>query len=387
MPRGLFALGLVAAALSGCAHDDPPPQVPEPVAPTRLEALGRKIFFDISLSNPRGQSCAGCHVAASGFAGNFGALEGVPFAADGVTLGLRNTPSAAYARFSPAFTVEMTKAGPVARGGQFLDGRAASLEEQAAMPFFAAGEMNLVGPAELAARLAASTYAPQMVEEFGPAVFTETQLIVARATGAIAAFERTDELAPFSSRLDQALAGAAPLTGEEQQGMALFLDPGAGNCAGCHAFDPASPAAADRVFTRYGYAAIGVPRNPRIPANADAAFNDLGLCGPRRERVADDRLCGAFKVPTLRNVARRSHFMHNGAFASLRDAVAFHATRDATPARWYPSGIAFDDLPARYRANVDRTPVHLDEGGIDAIVAFLRTLDDGAGPARLPALR
>ena len=62
------------------------------------------------------------------------------------------------------------------------------------------------------------------------------------------------------------------------------------------------------------YHALGVPRNPRIPANADPAFFDLGLCGPRRERVADDSLCGAFKVPTLRNVARRRSFMHNGFF-------------------------------------------------------------------------
>lgn len=384
--KGLrVAVAVFAAALNGCGGGDVPAPVPQ-AEPTRLEALGRKIFFDITLSNPRGQSCAGCHVAADGFAGNFGGTDGVPFAADGFTLGLRNTPSAAYARFAPAFTIETTPDGPIARGGQFLDGRASSLEEQAAMPFFAAGEMNLAGPLELAARLAAAPYATMLVEEFGAGVFTSPELIVARATRAIAAFERTAELAPFSSRLDQALAGAAALSAIEQEGMALFLDPAQGNCAACHGFDPLSRAAADRIFTRFGYAAMGAPRNARIPANADPDFHDLGLCGPRRERVPDERLCGAFKVPTLRNVARRSHLMHNGTFASLRDAVAFHATRDAIPGRWYPSGTAYDDLPHRYRANVDRTPVSLDERGIDAIVAFLRALDDGAGPSRLAEL-
>jgi cytochrome c peroxidase len=383
--RVAFAIGILASLLAGCGSHSSAPALPaEPPAPTRLEALGRKIFFDITLSNPRGQSCAGCHLPATGFAGNFGGEDGVPLAADGRTLGLRNTPSAAYASFSPAFSIEPGEGGPVARGGQFLDGRAASLEEQAAMPFFAAGEMNVVDAAQLASRLAASPYAALLLEEFGPDVFTATGLIVERATRAIAAFERTAELAPFSSRLDQVLAGVGALTLQEREGMALFLDPAAGNCAACHAFDPQSPLASDRVFTRFGYSVLAAPRNPRIPANADAAFNDLGLCGPRRERVADDRLCGAFKVPTLRNVALRTHYMHNGAFTALRDAVAFHVTRDTEPARWYPGGIAYDDLPAAYRANVDRTPIRLDDRGIDSVVAFLRTLDDGAGPSRAP---
>ncbi len=380
-----IAAAVLAAALTGCGGNEVPPPAFQ-AEPTRLEAIGRKIFFDITLSNPRGQSCAGCHVPADGFAGNFGGPDGVPRAADGFTLGLRNTPSAAYARFAPAFTIEMTPDGPVARGGQFLDGRAAGLEEQAEMPFFAAGEMNLAGPVELAARLAAAPYAAMLVGEFGAGVFTAPELIVARATRAIAAFERTAELAPFSSRLDQALAGAATLSAMEQEGMALFLDPGKGNCAACHGFDPSSRAATDRIFTRYGYAVLGAPRNARIPANADPAFNDLGLCGPRRERVADERLCGAFKVPTLRNVARRSHLMHNGTFASLRDAVAFHATRETMPGRWYPTGTLPDDLPKRYHANLDRTPMVLDERDIDVIVAFLRTLDDGAGPSRAAEL-
>jgi cytochrome c peroxidase len=132
------------------------------------------------------------------------------------------------------------------------------------------------------------------------------------------------------------------------------------------------------VFTDFSYHVLGAPRNARIPANADPAFFDLGLCGPRRPRVADDRLCGAFKVPTLRNVARKKAFMHNGVFAKLRDAVAFHAT-----------GPAFDDLPPAFRANVEpgAGPLGLQDPEIDAITAFLYTLDDGFGPSRIPGAR
>ena len=79
--------------------------------------------------------------------------------------------------------------------------------------------------------------------------------------------------------------------------------------------------------------------------------------------------------------------MHNGFFSSVRDAVAFHATRHTTPARWYPSGMTFDDLPAAFRANVDLTVIRLDEHGIDAITAFLATLDDGFGASRIPGAR
>jgi cytochrome c peroxidase len=79
--------------------------------------------------------------------------------------------------------------------------------------------------------------------------------------------------------------------------------------------------------------------------------------------------------------------MHNGVFATLRQAVAFHATRDATPARWYAAGPSFDDLPLAFRGNVAPLASNLDEHGIDAIVAFLGALEDGFGPSRIPAGR
>ena len=135
---------------------------PDPEASlTQLELIGKRIFFDTTLSNPAGQSCSGCHDPATAFAGNFGSTVGVPFAADRTTLGLRNTPTAMYAKFTPAFGWSPYGNAPTwpSSGGQFLDGRAASLEEQATIPFFSAGEMNLDDHVELANRLARAPYA------------------------------------------------------------------------------------------------------------------------------------------------------------------------------------------------------------------------------------
>ena len=382
-----YAPLVLAFALAGCGGSDAPESpgaAADEATLSRLELIGKRLFFDMSLSNPPGQGCGSCHDPETGFSGNFGSAMGVPLAADKTTLGVRNTPTAAYASFTPAFTVTVVGSRLVAHGGQFLDGRAASLEEQAGMPLFAAGEMNLASPAELASRLADAPYAPLMREEFGAAVFASPALVLQSLTVAIAAFERTARFAPFSSKLDNVLAGDATLSVLEGEGMRLFTDPLRGNCARCHVFDRTAPGASKRLFTDFGYYNLGVPRNARIPANADPAFFDLGLCGPRRARVADDRLCGAFKVPTLRNVSRRTAFMHNGVFTSLRDAVAFHATRDSAAARWYPSGTAYDDLPVAFRGNVEQGMPVLDEAGIDAVAAFLLTLDDGFGPSRVP---
>ena len=360
----LLLLGLAACGGGGGGPDSP---ADDEAGLTRLELIGKRLFFDTSLSNPAGQSCASCHDPETGSSGNFGSTAGVPFAADKATLGLRNTPTATYASFTPPFTLASAEARPLARGGQFLDGRAGTLEEQAGQPLFAAAEMNLSGPAQLAERLAAAPYAPLLREEFGDAIFASPALVLQSVTSALAAFERTARFAPFSSRFDRWLAGEATLSPLEMEGLALFADPATGNCAGCHAYDPNARAGSRPLFTDFGYYVLGVPRNPLIPANADPAFFDLGPCGPKRD-VSDARLCGAFKVPTLRNVARKRAFMHNGVFTRLRDAVAFHARRD----RFEP------DLPAQYRGNVERdvVPSELDDHQLDAITAFLSSLDD-----------
>ncbi len=387
--RRLGAVAL-AAVLGACGGGGGEAVPPDEAGLTRLQVLGKRLFFDASLSVPPGQSCASCHDPALAFSGNNGATAGVAVGADGHSLGLRNTPTAMYARFAPTFGMQEGDEGPIPVGGQFLDGRAATLEAQAAQPFFAADEMNNPSVAALTAKVAAASYAGLFRDEWGARVFDDPATALQAIAASIAAFERTERFAPFSSKYDHVVAGRAQFTAQERRGLDLFLDPEKGNCAACHVADPTSRNPADSLFTDFTYDNLGVPRNARIPANADPAFFDLGLCGPKRAAPGgDEALCGAFKVPTLRNVGKRVALMHNGHFTQLRDAVAFYATRDTDPGRWYPGGVPFDDLPPAYRANVNRTEApydrnpgeapRLDDAEIDAIVAFLGTLSDGFG--------
>jgi cytochrome c peroxidase len=200
------------------------------------------------------------------------------------------------------------------------------------------------------------------------------------------------------------MRGEAKFTEQEQRGLSLFTIRQKGNCAQCHTVDTESRDPKKSLFTDFSYRALGVARSMRIPKNADAAFVDAGLCervpvagvkpGETAPKpvVSDPAACGLFKTPTLRNITITAPYMHNGLFDSLREVVAFYATRDTHPARWYPQGKKFNDLPARFHANVDvDTPPYqrlpsqrpqLSDTEIDDIVAFLFTLTDGYNPKR-----
>jgi cytochrome c peroxidase len=133
--------------------------------------------------------------------------------------------------------------------------------------------------------------------------------------------------------------------------------------------------------------ALGAPRNASR-ATRDPAFFDLGLCA-RSDPAGRAELCGLFRTPSLRNVALTAPYFHNASFATLEDAVAFYATRDLDPARWYPvvdSQVQrYNDLPAAYRANVQQgapfrragQPPALTPQDVADVVAFLNTLTDG----------
>lgn len=135
-----------------------------------------------------------------------------------------------------------------------------------------------------------------------------------------------------------------------------------------------------------------MPRNPEIHANASTTYFDRGLCGPlRTDQSAEQKYCGLFKTPTLRNVAARQVFFHNGRFHTLKEALRFYVRRDTDLRMWYPVSPAgtvskFDDLPPELRGNVDviDEPLTRKEGGspawtdaeIDDVIAFLETLTD-----------
>jgi cytochrome c peroxidase len=137
-----------------------------------------------------------------------------------------------------------------------------------------------------------------------------------------------------------------------------------------------------------------VPRNRTLAVNRDPHFYDLGACGPERTDLkGQDEYCGIFRTPTLRNVALRKTFFHNGIYHSLEEVVRFYAERDTNPEKFYPvvkgKVQKFDDLPKKYWANLNTDPPFdrkpgdkpaLDESEIKDVVAFLKTLTDGYQP-------
>jgi cytochrome c peroxidase len=352
-------------------------------------ALGEKIFFDQSLSASGLQSCATCHDPAAAHAGSDG-LAVPPGGPAMVTPGFRNTPTLRYLSFNTGFYFD-DEGTPT--GGFNLDGRAASFSEQARRPFLAAHEMANASPAEVITRLRSASYVTEFMQVFGSDIFDNGQAAFDRAVFALQRFEQeSPTFRRFDSKFDYFLAGEVQLSEQELRGLALFNDPNKGNCAACHT-SARLPDGTPPLFTDFTYDNLGVPRNPDIPANADSGYFDLGLCGPNRSDLSErDDLCGAFKVPTLRNVAITAPYFHNGRFASLREVVSFYVRRDTNPEEWYPNAGAdkFNDLPPQYRNNVNTTEAPynrrlgdqpaLDAGEIDDLVAFLNTLTDGYQP-------
>jgi cytochrome c peroxidase len=391
--RGAPGLLLCATLVACGGGGTPGPTPPDTSAALSAEAaLGEKIFNDGALSASGRMACASCHVEAAGHAQDnaLAAQLGGP-ALD--RQGSRTAPSIRYLAFAPAFRLD-SRGAP--SGGLFWDGRASTLAEQAGRPFFNAAEMALPDAAALATRLAAAPYAAEFRALYGADVFTRPDEALARTTQALQRYQREDrDFAPFSSKFDAVQRGQATYGAAEQRGLALFTDPAKGNCAFCHTpvAEAGQPGA---LFTNFSYHVLGVPRNAELLANADPAHFDLGLCAREGgDLAARTDLCGAFRTPSLRNVALRRALFHNGRFKTLHDALAFYVQRDTHPERFYPvaadgSVARFDDLPPQLHANVDRrngpydrgsvgTPA-LDAAEIDDLVAFLRTLDDGFRP-------
>jgi cytochrome c peroxidase len=337
-----------------------------------------------------GTSCASCHDPRRAFSGNHGSTNGVAAGSRPGHFARRNTPSVLYMKYVPPFHFALADDDDVNEspfGGFAWSGRADSVAEFARLPLLDHDEMNNASEDAIAAKLRAATYAGTLSAEFPHALDTPHGAVQALGA-ALQSYLTSDAMAPFTSKFDDFLRGTAALSDLEMRGLAAFKNPEKGACSGCHQVYETSKRGDRSLFTDFGYDAVAVPRNRAIPANADPAYSDLGLCERKATRVPSSAplWCGAFRTPSLRNVAVRERFMHNGEFTSLRDVVAFYATRGATPSRWYPPGAKFDDVPARYKDNVNVTSLPynrpegskspLDDGDIDAIVAFLETLTD-----------
>ncbi|SMH36071.1 cytochrome-c peroxidase [Maritimibacter sp. HL-12] len=346
--------------------------------PMRLDALGEALFFDVNLSWNRTQSCATCHDPAFGFTDPRETELGrmVSLGDDGESLGDRNTPTAAYAMFSPRF--EKLDPG-VYRGGQFLDGREADLEGQAGGPPLNPIEMGMPDKQSVVARLAENPdYVEAFSAHFGRDVWDDTDAAYRAMTEAIAAFERTDLFAPFDSKYDRFLRGEVDLTPEEELGRILFFSEQFTNCNLCHQLRP-SLIAPDETFSNYEYHNIGVPVNDRVRSMTGFDGIDHGLLA--NPAVDEPETDGQFRVPTLRNVAVTGPYMHNGVFEDLRTVVLFYNmfnTRDPERLINPETGAPFRDPEVPGTLSMDEL-THgpaLDDRRVDALVAFMETLTD-----------
>jgi cytochrome c peroxidase len=395
--------------------------------------LGRELFFDPRLSGSGRMSCASCHDPGHAYAP--GNARSVQLGGAHLDLpGARAVPSLEYLYRQPNFSIgpdneenetvtlrqliarsrgaqrvrktaqdtQASSANLVPQGGLFWDGRANTLQQQADGPLFNPLEMDGGSPRDVARKLRHAAYAPQFVSLFGPSVLQDPRLLVGEALFALARFQIEDpSFHPFTSKFDAWLQGRARFTPSQMRGYIAFNDPRKGNCAACHVDRP-TPDGLPPLFSDTQYEALGVPRNPAIPANHDPAYFDLGLCGPfRKDLATQSRYCGMFLTPTLRNVATRHAFFHNGVYHSLARVLDFYDFRDTRPQEVYPTVDGhvetFDDLPPRYRANVDHVdaPLNRRRGQAPAmsrrdmrdIISFLRTLDDGWRPGRAPGER
>jgi cytochrome c peroxidase len=397
-----------AASIAAAPQTQQPPQTAPFYANTfakepsvaSVTAVGRELFFDTALSASGRMACASCHVPTRAF----GPPNALPIrlgGGNGRRPGVRAVPSLMYAQNVPPFTEhyvddegdDSIDQGPA--GGRTWDGRSQTAHDQARIPLFSPFEMANDGINSIVAKVRHSAYASLFRGTFGDRVFDDEALAFKAVLLALETFQQDPQtFYPYNSKYDAWLRGEATLSDAELRGMGAFNDPAKGNCARCH---PSSvKEGAFPQFTDFGYAAVGAPRNMAIPANADRRYHDLGLCGPLRTDLADKKeYCGLFRTPSLRNVALRPVFFHNGIFQRLEDVVRFYAERDTGPQKWYaraPDGSVrkFDDLPAEYHGNVDVQPPfdrHAGEGpamsehDVDDIVAFLRTLTDGYQPA------
>jgi len=265
------------ASLPGELAALPPPPVPpeNPESPAKIE-LGRLLFHDKQLSRDGSISCATCHDPNKGYSDGRKRAIGVT----GKILP-RRSPSLLNAAYNSS---------------QFWDGRARSLEQQAAAPMLSSDEMGMPDQAALVARVeGVGEYRRRFHDVFGG------EINVDDVKRAIAAFERT--LVTPDSAFDRYIGGdKQALTLRQKRGLILFF--GKAACTGCHN----GPNFTDNKFHSLGL----------LPG--EQAEADVGRFAVTRDPA--DR--HAFKTPSLRNATQQSPYMHNGSIATLPEVIDFY---------------------------------------------------------------
>ena len=416
----------------------------------QITLLGKLIFYDQELSVGRNESCAFCHMPETGFTGPVSALNQTTVAYPGsvrTRFGKRKPQSHTYASFAPVLHYDVEQGDFI--GGQFWDMRAtgvrlnSALAEQAQDPPLDPVEIGLIDPACMVYRMSqrpyrsraerlwgAQTFAihwPANVKAVcdrpGPAPTADplpvhlgaidrgiAQSTFDRIGEAIAAFETSPEVTPFSSKYDYVMAGKAEFTPEEKAGYELFRSK-ATHCNECHR--DGGPGE-EPLFTDFTASNLGLPANPAVPfykedvadqfgytANPEGLkFRDLGVGGflaseknPNREWASlANSFLGKYKTPTLRNVDKRPRadfvkaYMHNGYLKSLKEVVHFYNTRDALPrckpgdpgekVICWPAPETEDTMNRKQLGDLK-----LSAQQEDLLVAFLETLTDGYSPS------
>jgi cytochrome c peroxidase len=283
---GASALAVLVVTAAALASDPPPRGVVRPLDPASNPstpekiALGAKLFADKRLSKDGTVACATCHVAAKAFTD--GRPRSIGIARRPID---RNAPTLLNAALERHF---------------FWDGRASSLEEQARMPILNIEEMGFESAEEAAKAIADVPEYPPLFQ----AAFGDGPITLERIVRAISAYERT--LIVGDAPFDKWWAGDKTAMDESaQRGYALFVDKA--GCSQCHSLRQSYALFTDDDFHNTG-------------AGKGDGLKDEG----RRRVTKNDADTGAFRTPSLRNVALTAPYMHDGSLATLEEVVAFY---------------------------------------------------------------
>jgi len=263
----------------------PPVPIPPDNPPTEETiALGRRLFYDPRLSIDGTVSCASCHAPQFAFSDNQPVSDGV-----GGKLGTRHSPTVINSAYNSL---------------QFWDGRAPSLEEQAKGP--------MTNPVEMAHSLEGVVKHLQADPKY-PGLFKMAwdtdQITIDMVVKSIASFERT--VIAGDSPFDRFYYGhdSKALPSAAQRGLIIFISAKKGNCAVCHTIGNDYALFTDNKFHNLG-----------VGADTRGNLNDLG----RYAETKNDADMGAFKTPSLRNLANRGPYMHDGSFPTVKDTLAHY---------------------------------------------------------------